>query len=250
MTLSWAPVYGTPELNCSLMKDFIPLYRLLWAGSQCSVPFSTSLNGFCWIFIHFCSFGCKCLGKWLHFFQCLQSFPSKSWSHHEASEVYLLFSKEGRKVSMWSNLLAAPGILHLWKAQRNVREAEGWETPLVTIFSALCLEEWLTCSLLGSPGFLHLKKSTNGMKAQVLFAGEFYFCPRFMQSIVASASCSKLTLVFSRINPSSHGLWGELKALPSPRGLVGSGWILLVWSLAELGNGAVFWEGAIKCQGQ
>lgn len=44
--------------------------------------------------------------------------------------------EEGRKVSMLTKLLAAPGILHLWKAQRNMREAEGWETPLITILSA------------------------------------------------------------------------------------------------------------------
>lgn len=77
MTLPWVPVCGTPKLNCSLMKDFIPLYRILWIGSQCTIPLSTSLNGLCWILNHFCSFGCKYLGKLLHFFQYLKSFPSK-----------------------------------------------------------------------------------------------------------------------------------------------------------------------------
>lgn len=252
MTLSWAPVYGTPELNCSLMKDFIPLYRLLWAGSQCSVPFSTSLNGFCWIFIHFCSFGCKCLGKWLHFFQCLQSFPSKSWSHHEASEVYLLFSKEGRKVSMWSNLLAAPGILHLWKAQSEGSWRMG--NPTCNYFQCLVpgnmtdlLTSWLS-RFLASEEEHKWHESTGFVCWRVLFLSTFY----------AKHCClSKLLKADSGFQQDKSFFPGPLGWTKSPAISSGFGWVWLN-SAGVVSCWARKWRrvlrrsnkvsGSIKCQ--
>lgn len=246
MALAWVPVYDTPELNCSLVKDFIPLCRILSTGSQCTIPFSTSLNGLCWVLIHFCSIGCKYLGKLLHFFQYLQSFPSKWAIMKPLKSIFAVQQRREEDFQVLASTRHPAPIFHCesvstYFSQWNVSEAKGWETPLVTVLNALCLEKRLTCSLVASPGSWHQKKSTNDRKAQLLFAAGFYFHLHFMQSAVASAS-PLLNLVFNRKNPSSHGLWGGLKALPSPWGLVGS--------LPELGNGSVFQERAIKCRAQ
>lgn len=170
MILAWVPVHGTPELNCSLVKDFIPLCRIFSTGSQCTIPFSTSLNGLCWVLIDFCSTGCKYLGKLLHFFQHLQSFPSE-WAIMKPLKSMFAVQEESFHV-LASTRHPAP-LSHCESvstcfSQWNVREAKGWETPLVTILNALCLEKRLAVH------FLPLQVPCIRRRAQVTW--EHSFC--------------------------------------------------------------------------
>lgn len=161
------------------MKDFIPLYRLSVYNSL----LYQSENGLCWILLHFCSTGCKYLGKMWLFFQYLQSFPSKRAITKPLRSMFAVQQRREEsfqvKHLLGSTRHPAP-IFHCENAstyfsQWNVREAKGWETPLVTILNALCLEKWLTCSLLGSAEEEHKwHESSASVCCGVLFSSTFY----------------------------------------------------------------------------
>lgn len=125
------------------------------------------------------------LGKMVAFLSA-PAVLSLKMGHREASEVHVCCS--GRREESFHVDQVIGSTRHPSPMESTEKREGSWRmgNPSCNYFK--CLEKWLTCSLLGLPGFLHPKKSTNDMWAQLLFAGEFYFCLHFMQSSVASAS--------------------------------------------------------------